>query len=519
METLADTYLRAVRAVRAAPLSDVAAFVLQTETAAVLARELLGNDAPPAPTVGSPGFIVGAELTDAEKALVRAHRADDSVRVRWLGEVMEKRAPEPNIRDVPPGAKWQGALPAVASWAADVIARAAYPRVTVRTLETEPSEAQLADWLEDFVKTLGVALRPTIAVPGPLFGGLLDLFGEGTTERATRSPSAAEKVLEQQRREMSLDRTFRTFAAGDLQHWRLTPPIGHQFALALDLPFERGTSPKHGRGVRAVLTGPLLRAFTATWALTGVWTAEHGGMNPYGLFEMNPRKVLLDWYGLEPKPTKTRGKIYTRPPTTAEKELAETFGKLHLCLLEGIGNVSAATPEPLLQRYGDENTGRAVYRQAPLAMIALQQFYVQVPREVLRLDALDTPLALGVARGLLQHARTILRGPGHWRCTLEHLARVAGDPIADARRNRGARAAYGSLAERLQRVVRDGALGEVHLEGEGPDALVTLTPSDALGTVYSSLAEPRPAEPLEAAVAKALTSKRRPGRPRKGPLA
>lgn len=58
----------------------------------------------------------------------------------------------------------------------------------------------------------------------------------------------------------------------------------------------------------------------------------------------------------------------------------------------------------------------------------------------------------------------------------------------------------------------------MHVEGEGPDAVVTLTPSDALGTVYSTLAE-RPAEPLEAAVAKALTGKRRPGRPRKGPLA
>ena len=516
METLADTYLRAVRAVRAVPLSNAAAFVLQTETASVLARELLGHDAP---IIGSSGFIVGAELTDTEKALVRAHRADDAVRVRWLGEVMEKRAPTPNIQDSPPGEKWLGALPAVASWAADRIARASFPRITVHALEAEPTAAQLADWLEELSKALGVALRPTIAVPGPLFGGLLDLFGEGALGRATRSPSDAEKVLELQRREMARDRTFRTFAAGDLQHWRLTPPVGHQPPLfALDAPFERGTSPKRGRGVRSVLTGKLLRAYTATWALTGAWAAEHGGVNPHGLFEMRARDVLLDLYGLRPAFTTVRGVRYSRAPTTSEKELAETFGTLHLCLLEGIGNVSASAPEPLLTRYRDDNTGRAVYRQAPLAMLALQRYFIQVPREVLRLDPLDTPLALGVARGLLQHARIILRGPGHWRCTLEELARVAGDPIADARRNRGARDAYSSLAERLQRVVRGGALGEVRVEGEGPDAVVTLTPSDALGTVYSSLAE-RPAEPLEAAVAKALTGKRRPGRPRKGPLA
>jgi hypothetical protein len=173
----------------------------------------------------------------------------------------------------------------------------------------------------------------------------------------------------------------------------------------------------------------------------------------------------------------------------------------------------------LLQRYRDDRTGRAVYRQAPLAMLTLRKHFIQVPLEVLRLGPIDTPLALGVARGLLKHARIILRGQGHWRCTLEELARVAGDPIADARRNRGVRAAYGSLAERLHRVVRDGKLGDVHIEGEGLDAVVTLTPSDALDTVYSSLAETLPAEPLEAAVAKALTGKRRTGRPRKGPLA
>jgi hypothetical protein len=515
METLADAYLRAVRAVRAAPLGAAARFVLQTETAAVLARELLGNDAPQAPTVGEPGFIVGAELTDAERALVRAHRADDAVRVRWLGEVLEKREPEPNIRDAPPGEKWLSVLPAVACWAAEVIVRR---RVEVRALEAEPSAEQLADWLEVFSKALGLALSRAEMVHLPVFiGGMLDFFAEGATDRATRSPNTVTPVLERQRSKMAMERTFRTFAAGDLQHWRLTPPVGHQFAL--DLPFEKGADPRHGRGVRSVLTGQVMRAYTATFALTGVWAAEHGGMNPHGLFEMDPRKVLLELYGLSPTHTTVRGKRYERPPTTAEKELREAFGTLHLCLLEGIGNISAAAPEPLLQRYRDDRTGRTVYRQASLAMLTLRKHFIQVPLEVVRLEAIDTPLALGVARGLLQHARTILRGAGHWRCTLEELARTAGDPIDAHRRNRGATEYYRTLAERLHRVVHDGKLGKVHIEREGPGAMVTLTPSDALGTVYGSLAETLPAEPLEAAVAKALTGKRRTGRPRKGPLA
>lgn len=510
METLADAYLRATRAVRAAPLGAAARFELGTAEGLLLA-EVLPRSAPArVPTAAEQGWTFEEAATETERTVIRAYLADDAVRLRWWAE-QGSRYSDQQLRQLGPADRDE----IIATWAANVIARAWYPRVAVRALEAEPTATQFADWLEEFSKALGVALRPTIAVPGPLFGGMLELFAEGATERATRSPSAAEKVLEQQRREMSLDRTFRTFAAGDLQHWRLTPPIGHQFALALDMPFERGTGPKHGRGVRAVLTGPLLRAYTATWALTGVWAAEHGGTNPHGLFDFDRRFVLLELYGLKPKPTKTRGTLYQRPPPSAWDSLTAELATLHLCLLEGIGNVSVGpAPEPLLSRYRDDNTGRAVYRQAPLAMMALQRYFVQVPREVLRLESDDTPLALGVSRGLLQHARTILRGPGHWRCTLEHLARVAGDPIADARRNRGARAAYGSLAERLQRVVRDGALGTVHLEGEGPDALVTLTPSDALGAVYSSLAE-RPAEPLEAAVAKALTGKRRTGRPPK----
>jgi hypothetical protein len=506
MEALADAYLRATRAVRAAP-THVKRFMLEALAEDAVVSDLLRRNVRESAARVVPS---DAELTAIDAAVLRALVAETVVEFRWAVHIgrtdqqLAQRGPEDRDR-------------AIACWAAGAIVRR---RVEVRALEAEPSAETLADWLEVFSKALGLALARAemVRVPAPIIGGMLDLFGEGTTERATRSPSDAAKVLEHQRGEMVLDRTFRTFATGDLQHWRLTPPVGHQFALAIDMPFAHGTSPKHGRGVRSVLTGQILRAYTATWALTDAWTTEHGGMNPHGLFEMRVRDVLYDLYGCKRRPA-GRQKEYDRPGTTAEKELREAFATLHLCLLEGIGNVSASAPEPLLQRYQNDSTGRTVYRQAPLAMLALQKHFIQVPREVLRLVSLDTPLALGVARGLLQHARIIRRGPGHWRCTLEELARVAGDPIADARRNRGVRAAYRDLAEKLQRVVRAGALGEVHLEGEGPDALVTLTPSDALGTVYDSLAEPRPAEPLEAAVAKALTGKRRTGRPRKGPLA
>lgn len=506
METLADAYLRAVSAVRAAPLSDAAAFVLQTETAAVLARELLGNDAPRAPTIGSPGFIVGAELTDAEKALVRAHRADDSVRVRWLGEVMGKRAPEPNIRDAPHGAKWQGALPAVASWAADVILRR---RVEVRALEAEPSEAHLADWLEAFKKALELALSRAemVRVPAPIISGMLDARAGDLTFH--RSPSAAEKALD-------LDRTGRTFSAGDLALWRLTPPRWHQLSLSLDLPFDRGTSPHEGRGARSVLSGPYLRAYLACWALTDR-TTEQLGENPQGLFAMDAGFVLLDLYGHKPETERKRPNV-RRPPRTAERMLEREFQALRDTVLNGIGDwVPEGPPQALILPHRNVSDRRSFYFHHPLAMALLRRYFVQVPRAVLRLSSDDTPLALGVARILLQH-RAAFRGPGHWRCSLDALAREAGDPIAEARRNLGATKYYRTLAERLHRVVRDGVLGELYIEGEGPAATATLTPSVDLATVYSVMSEHRPVPEAETD-AKLAKLPRRTGRPRKGPLA
>jgi hypothetical protein len=502
METLADAYLRAVAYVRDTPGGYGAALVLLERTLAewhtVFSRpnmlKLFAAFDDALAEANARYAAAPPDSRDAERALGLALDAIGEVNRQWW----QSDAATPHLEHPPsfvPGPYDPERDRAIATWAADAIARASYPRVTVPPLAPELTPEVCATWLEVFARGLATARRPTVAMPGPILGGLLGFRAQGIVPSATRSPIAATRVAQRLGAELARDKTFRTFAAGDLEHWRLTSTRAQ---LAFDLPFVEGASPKVTRergatGARTVLTGPLLRAYIATWALMGAWTLENGGNNPFGIFDLDPRRVLGELYGLRSKTTTVGGKSYDRPPTTAAQQLKKELARLQVCLLEGIGPVTASPPEALVTRYRHED-GQAVYRHAPLAMIALGQHYVQVPREVLRLDAHDTPMGLGLARVLCHEARAILRGPGHWRGTLGKLARSIGEPVEEEARRDGAPRAFAQLAERLQRVTRDGALGALRVEGEGPKALVTLTPSEALGTIYSTIAE-RPDRP------------------------
>lgn len=504
METLADAYLRAAAYVRDTPMGLGAALELMEHRAAEW-RTLFSRLGFPSEVITAydatlefarakyaarPPDTRDADAREGDRAIRLALDAISEVNRQWWQSDAE-HPPSFAVDEQDDAAKAH----ATATWAADAIARASYPRVMVPPLAPTLTPELVAAWLEVFARGLATALRPTVAMPGPILGGLLGFRAQGIVPSATRSPITATRVAQRLGAELARDKTFKTFAAGDLEHWRLTSTRAQ---LAFDLPFEDGTGPRLKRergasGARAVLTGPLLRAYIATWALMGAWTLENGGNNPFGIFDLDPRRVLGELYGLRSKTTTVGGKSYDRPPTTAAQQLKKELARLQVCLLEGIGPVTASPPEALVTRYRHED-GQAVYRHAPLAMIALGQHYVQVPREVLRLDAGDTPMGLGLARVLHRDARTILRGPGHWRGTLATLARGIGEPIEEEARRVGGPRAFAQLAERLQRVTRDGALGALHVEGEGPKALVTLTPSEALGTIYSTLSE-RPDRP------------------------
>ena len=522
METLADAYLRAAAYVRDTPMGLGAALELMEHRAAEW-RTLFSRLGFPSEVITAydatlefarakyaarPPDTRDADAREGDRAIRLALDAISEVNRQWWQSDAE-HPPSFAVDEQDDAAKAH----ATATWAADVIARASYPRVKVDPLPG-PGELTLAGcvaWLEAFADGLQRALRPTVAMPGQVLNGLLDLRAQGTVGSARRSPTAIARAGDV----LARDRTFRTFAVGDLAHWRLTSTRAQ---LAFDLPFE-GASPRETRqrgaaGVRAVLTGPLLRAYTATWALFDAWTRGHGGSNPHGLFELDLDHVLGDLYGHTRVPNTVNGKVYSRWSPSARKAFAEAFDTLRLSFLDGIGTITASPPEALVTRYFDTASRREVYRHAPLAMLALGRYYVQVPREVLRLDPHDTPLGLGLARGLHAKARTILRGPGHLRCTLAELARLVGAPVEEGARSRRAAIgdAWARFGETAVRVTREGALGALRVEGEGPKALVTLTPSEALGSVYSALAAPAPAR-----TPPSPTPARRRARPRRAP--
>jgi hypothetical protein len=126
----------------------------------------------------------------------------------------------------------------------------------------------------------------------------------------------------------------------------------------------------------------------------------------------------------------------------------------------------------------------------------------------------DTALALGIANVWHRRVGDALR-VGHYRATLQQLADAVGEDAFQKTRDRGAPAYFRALADRLPRVMREGQLGDLHLEGEGPSAVATLTPSDAIATVYQTFAKPRSPLALEVEASAKPSRRRRPGRPRR----
>lgn len=480
IESLADQWMRASREVRSLP-----SFIDTPDLLDATVREARLRRGP----------HDGLEVVD--KVTFHALMAVSAVLLRWMtchedaASSERKIAFDANVSDEDFALDVVRRDEAVARWAADAIARR---RVSIRELEAEPTVRQLADWLERFSEALALALARVEMVRAPtrILEGLLDL-------RADRAERAERR------------RVPGVFASAELEHWRFVPPKNHP----LTLPFE-GTNPttKGSVKARSVLTGGLLRAYLATWQLL-----EESEMDD-GCFVMDVRHVIRDLYGVPMYREPKRG--IERPPPAHERTFKQAFNTLQRIQIEGIGEM----------KLGDSKLGRQpqwlltcmefpkakVYQHAPVAMLALRNF-IQVPQAVLRLEAEDTALGMGVASMWRHHVGDVLRGPGHYRRTLQQLANALNEDAYTKSSKRGAGPYYRDLAERLGRVVRDGQLGDVHFEGEGPLAVVTLTPSPTLETVYQPLATERPTgldtAARDAKAAELAARKRRPGRPRR----
>ncbi len=217
-----------------------------------------------------------------------------------------------------------------------------------------------------------------------------------------------------------------------------------------------------------------------TWVLAGE-REEHDGT-----FEFNPRHIICDLFGHKPEyVTNSHGKQYARAPRTMEQDLRTHLKTLQTIFLSGVGPVEADNLQPLIQR--SEKSPRC-YKHAPLAWQYARLSYTQVPRSVLRLKTPAVPLALGMANFWRARITSVLRGAGRYQTRLIDLATEVGeDHKARARRN--GRSYWRQLIEDLQAVLQTGELGTLSVEGEGPEATVTLEPSPTLASVYQPLAD------------------------------
>jgi hypothetical protein len=291
------------------------------------------------------------------------------------------------------------------------------------------------------------------------------------------------------------------------QRWTIIPPRGTQLTLPLV-----NASPEHfAVAARDALPGSMLRTYLATWAL---WAKAGGAAT--GAFERDDRVILSELFGVAGMAD--RGSLRMSPTRLAE--LSADFDRLEGIFIKTASiktgdspdlSVSVSSPEPLLQRI----TARAgtrekrVYAHARPMVLLAHRVYVQVPSPVLRLNARDIPIAMALAE--FWRDRTvpdILNGPGHSRLRLRQLlARLAVDVKAAVRRD--GHTFWIRQAASLARIANAGDLGTLHVEGEGPSAIVTLTPSVTLGLAYHALAErqrerraaARLAEPMKAALA------------------
>ncbi len=313
------------------------------------------------------------------------------------------------------------------------------------------------------------------------------------------------------------DRSGKTFPTSlDLRRWTFVPPRGATLVLPFGDETAHGiTIERSGPIVREVLSGGSLRSYLATWAL---WAEQ--GCNAEGAFALDTNQIA-DLCGLEVYENKSGGGAsYGK----ALQDFRAAVEHLHTIGLAAVGDVEARSAEPLIQEWREKSRpNRRLYLHARLALAALRQAgdFAQLPRNVLRLSARDTPIALGVATLWREEiTRTALApgAPGYWRGSLRDFAQKTG-VYNEREAQKKAGSYWRPLAADIIRIVAQGELGTAHVEGSGPRAIVTLEPSPVLARAYVPLLDAQREAAAraerradEVAIRKALGQGRRKGR-------
>lgn len=234
-----------------------------------------------------------------------------------------------------------------------------------------------------------------------------------------------------------------------------------------------------GSTLQSVLTGGLLK----TYLLTHAVCADQAGMSTIdGAFAWDERAVYQRYI--------TNGKKVGGRVIDLMRNDMELLLKMRVVRIDG---VRMAQPEPLVNRYTEEKSGRSVYVHSKVIMTFVREHFSQIPRAILRLDSRDMPLALGLSTLVRCDAVKILSGGNARGMSVEQLALACGEDTRAGVRKNGT-AYWANIFSKLSRIAKDGDLGELvrandSAEPVSKETLVKLSLHEQLASAYAPLAK------------------------------
>jgi len=233
--------------------------------------------------------------------------------------------------------------------------------------------------------------------------------------------------------------------------------------------------------LRQVLDGAPLRDYLA---LCLMWVED--GLRENGVCRAS-NEYLLDITAASRHQRTKAGRTYTHFTTKARQSLEDNLALFRSLRVRVVGNLEAATGDPLVDEYTERREGKVrYYAHSRLVVAHMRRDYMRIPREVLKLSPEHIPLAIGLATHVRRGAVALETRQTSIRMTLAELANAAGYDLA-VRVRRDGRKHYKLFAEAAGKVAEDGRIGHVTVAGDDADAIITLTPSESLRASYQPL--------------------------------
>lgn len=216
-----------------------------------------------------------------------------------------------------------------------------------------------------------------------------------------------------------------------------------------------------GSTLRSMLTGGLLK----TYLLTHAACADQAGMSLVdGAFAWDESAIYQRYV--------SDGKKAGGHQIDLMRDHMSQLLKMRVTSIKGI---RMAQPEPLVNLYTEESTGRRVYTHAKVIMVFRREQFSQIPRAVLQLDARDVPLALALATLARDNAVKILSGRNAPEVSLEQIVSACGEDARGGVRKTG-KTYWPKILDKLNRIAREGDIGELVRVDGGSGAVSSTTP-------------------------------------------